>query len=105
MDQSPKDQITAWPLVDGEQVRIAGHDLIIERSAHGQSLQTSVDEISAVNRGGREMVITRRESDPIVVQLRTLNDARELEQALTSRLAIHSHRARHWDPENPSQAL
>jgi hypothetical protein len=51
------------------------------------------------------MIITRRESDPIVVQLRTLNDARTLEQALISRLAIHSNRARHWDPENPSQAM
>lgn len=56
-------------------------------------------QITSVSRGGTELIITRREADPLLVHATSLADARAIEQALASCYGVSPLRRRRWQPE------
>ena len=87
------------PLVDGGRIVVSDLAIRIHHRAGASAIHVPVAEISHVNRGGKELAVTRRAADPIVAIAATLEDARRLDALLQSRLARAARPAqRRWDP-------
>lgn len=85
-------------LTDGSAVSI--HDATVTLEQHsGESLLVDCTQITTVSRGGTELIVARREADPLRMQAATIADARAIEQALQTCCGISPlYRAR-WNPE------
>jgi hypothetical protein len=72
---------------------------VIVRARSGQVVATvRLDEITRVSRGGRDLVITRREADPLAITAATLDGARQFDAALRELLpGNHDCGRRRWD--------
>ena len=62
-------------LVDGGRLVLRDGQLTILRATSGTVQRIDLSDITGVRRGGRDLVITRRETDPVVVTTVTLADA------------------------------
>jgi len=96
---------TTIPLVEGGRVVVSDSAMSIHQRVGAPAIHVPVAEISSVNRGGKELVVTRRAADPIVAIAATLEDARRLDALLQSRLTRTARPAqRRWEPSGFDRA-
>ena len=88
---------TQFALADGSQVSIADATVTLtDRS--GTPTPIDCSQITTVSRGGTELIVARREADPLVLRATSLADARAIEQALERCCGISPLHRRRWDP-------
>ena len=63
---------------------------------------THVDcsQITGVSRGGAELIVTRREEDPLRLRAATITDARAIEQAVATCCGVSPLYRRRWNPNS-----
>ncbi|MCO5176753.1 MAG: hypothetical protein M9890_07260 [Thermomicrobiales bacterium] len=90
--------VNRFTLTDGSAVTIHDSSVTLEPRA-GASLLIDCTQITTVSRGGTELIVARREADPLRMQAASIADARAIEQALQTCCGISPlYRAR-WNPE------
>ena len=65
-------------LIGGQRVRVTEHDVQVLTLADDTIRCVAVDELRHVGRGGRELVLTCRAADPLVLTTTSLADAERL---------------------------
>jgi hypothetical protein len=90
-------QPTSYPLVDKRRCQVSESEITISAARGAVERRVSASDITAVSRGGKEVMLTRRAADPVVLEAASIDDARRLEAALSALVpgAVH-HRRRNW---------
>lgn len=88
---------TQFALADGARLTIVDATVTVTTRG-GEPVTIDCSQITSVSRGGAELIVTRREADPVVVRAATLPDARAIEDTLASSCGISPLHARRWSP-------
>src|SRR5688500_17996038 len=81
-DPDAADIVKTGILATGVPYRLTTDRLILGRPANDDQVAIYPRDITAIRRGGTEVIVTRREADPITFMLASIPLARELEIAL-----------------------
>jgi hypothetical protein len=81
----PNDSPVVIPLADGGRLVLSAEQLSLGDRPGTTTRAIRWDDISNIHRGGRDIVITRRNADPVVVTAASLADAQRCLEALAQR--------------------
>lgn len=77
-------------VVTGQSVRVTATSLEMHDPEDGRVHQIPLERITAVRRGGTDVVLLRRDADPISLTFRRLAVAQALEHDLATRLGLRT---------------
>lgn len=86
-----------FTLNDGTRLSIDRSELILTGARDTVLIDCS--QITGVRRGATDLIITRREADPLTIRAASLDDARAIEQGLAAYCAAGPLNRRRWNPD------
>jgi len=85
------------PLADGGHLQITDTELRVVAQRSDDPLRVPLSEITSVSRGGKDIIVTRQEADPLSLVAATLDDARRFDAILENLLPPERRqRPRRW---------
>ena len=89
------DDAVAIPLRDGRSLSLLPDELVIRDQTGAEVVRIAMSAISGISRGGSDVVITCRATDPVTVTAATVADAARLVDAVRQQ-QVAPHRSLWW---------
>ncbi len=97
------DAAVVLPLLNGRTLVLHDGVLSIRDRTDAVVARVEMDDVTGINRGGSDLIITRRETDPIVITAAVLADAQRFIQSVKPQRTFDASQARRrwrWQRRN-----
>ena len=84
------------PLADGNRLSLRPGSLVVTDRAGAVITRVETRDITGVNRGGKDIILTRRQTDPVVLIAATVADAERILSLLCERRGEAERFKRRW---------